>query len=341
MSKQLRDVALILSVILANPAVTFAQTRPQFIFPLACTYGKDCWAVNYVDVDPASGAVKDFMCKSKTYDAHKGTDFALGSVTQMKNGVDVLAVAEGTVLRLRDGEDDLLKAPAALEEIKSNKKECGNGIIIDHGNGLQTIYCHLKQDSIIVKPKDRIRTGQKIAQVGQSGLAEFPHLHLGITWEGGIIDPYTGAQDIKGCGQMQTPLWADVQNIVYEPVAIFDGGFRALSPDFPAIQRGDDLNPETLPRASAAFVFWSGFYNVEDGDEITLVMIDPEGKEFNRRSETVPQTRARQYYYTGRKLGNVQLINGEYQGIATLKRTSKNGEKPITRTKTFTVRVTD
>ena len=169
------------------------DTKPQFIFPVACVYGEDCWAVNYVDVDPAPEAIKDFNCKRKSYDGHKGTDFALGSVQHMKEGVDVFAAADGRILRVRDGEDDRLKTKEEFQEIDEAKKNCGNGVFIDHANGVQTIYCHLKKDSIVVKPKQRIKAGEKIGQVGQSGEAQFPHLHFGVIWEGGVVDPYTGA----------------------------------------------------------------------------------------------------------------------------------------------------
>ena len=95
------------------------REKPQFIFPVGCSYGKNCWVVNYVDVDPAEDMAKDFKCNRKTYDGHKGTDFALGSVAQMNEGVDVLAAASGRILRVRDSEDDVLKTPEEIKKIKS------------------------------------------------------------------------------------------------------------------------------------------------------------------------------------------------------------------------------
>ncbi len=300
------------------------QEKPQFIFPAGCSYGIDCWAVNYVDVDPALGAAKDFKCNSKTYDGHKGVDFALGSVEQMRAGVDVFAAAAGKVLRIRDRENDLLKTSEEFDKIKQAKRECGNGVLIDHGNGLQSIYCHLKQNSVVVKPRQRVKAGQKIAQVGQSGVAEFPHLHFGVIWEGGVVDPYTGALNTEGCGQMKQSLWHIGLPMKYEEVAIFDGGFRAQPPDFTAIQKGDDVNPKTLSLSSAALVFWSGFYNVEAGDEVILKVTDPEGLEFITRHEIVKKTRARQYYFTGRKIGKVQLKKGIYKGYTIITRANGN-----------------
>lgn len=310
-------------LILGLYSKSFAQSHDfggvKFTFPLSCTLGQDCWSVNYVDVDSAVGMAKDFNCKSKTYDDHKGTDFALGSVAQMKAGVNVLAAVAGKVLRVRDSETDILKTADEIKTIKENTRECGNGILVDHGNGLNTIYCHLKQGSVVVKPGQKVRAGDKIAQVGQSGLAEFPHLHFGVLWEENVIDPYTGFGVRDGCGKMKERLWIENLLIDYEPVAIFDGGFREKSPDFQAIERGEE-NPKTIGLNAASFVFWTGFYNVEEGDEVTLKVTDPTGTVFVERRQVQEKTRARQYYFTGRKIGNVQLVKGSYKGKAVIKR---------------------
>lgn len=53
----------------------------------------------------------------------------------------------------------------------------GNYLVIDHGNGEFSVYGHLKQNSVRVKPGQRVRQGDPVAQVGASGSAMFPHLH--------------------------------------------------------------------------------------------------------------------------------------------------------------------
>lgn len=303
----------------------------KFVTPLACAYGEDCWSVRYVDVGSGNKAI-DFKCNHKTNNGHTGTDFALRSVAQMKRGVDVLAAASGKVLRLRDGQADAVKTADEAAELQKQKKECGNGVLIDHGDGLKTIYCHLKQDSIVVKPNQSVKAGQKIAQVGLSGATEFPHVHMGVHWEGSVIDPFTGASVKDGCGEVKTPMWHKGLPVAYEPVIVFDGGFRSGSPDFESIGRGEE-NPEHIDLTSAGFVFWVGFYNVEQGDVVDLIITDPNGAVFVKRQNTVPQTRPRQYYFTGRKIGRVQLMIGEYKGYARIQR----GD--IVRERSFSVEV--
>ncbi len=308
----------------------FAQDV-QFIVPVGCDYGQDCWVVNYVDVADGD-KVSDFECNRKSYDGHNGTDFTLSNIAQMKRGVDVLAAADGKVLRIRDGRVDSLKSPEEMAQIKEQKKECGNGILIDHGNGLNTIYCHLKKGSIVVEHKQGVKAGQKIAQVGLSGVTEFPHLHFGVFWEGSVIDPFTGLTNKDGCAEVKEPLWHKGLPVTYEPVVIFDGGFRSGPPDFGAIARGEE-NPKQIDLGSAGFVFWAGFFNVEEGDVVDLKITDPDGALFVSRQDSVPETRARQYYFTGRKIGRVQLKPGVYEAEAKIMR----GD--IVREKRFTIQV--
>lgn len=291
--------------------------KTKFITPLACDYGENCWPVNYVDVD-ISDNVADFKCGERSYNAHKGTDFAV-RFEDLNKGVDVLAVADGTVLRVRDQQIDSIKSPEEQAELKKQKKECGNGVLIDHGSGLKTIYCHLKQGSVVVAQKQDVKAGEKIAQVGLSGVTEFPHLHLGVFWEDSVIDPFTGLTHKDGCGKMKAPLWHEGLPVSYEPVVIFDGGFRSGPPDFNAINAGQK-NPDTIDINSAGFVFWAGFYNVEEGDVVDLQITDPDGQVFITRRDEVPETRTRQYYYTGRKIGRVQLKQGEYKAKAKISR---------------------
>ncbi len=311
---------------------------PKFMFPVACHYGQDCWAVRYVDVDPEEGenAAKDFKCGSRTYDGHKGTDFALGSVEHMKNGVNVLAAAAGKVIRFRDGQSDDLKTEKELKDIIDSKKECGNGILLDHGDGLQTIYCQLKKDSIVVKQNQRVKAGQNIAQVGQSGLAKYPHLHFGVFEDGKVLDPYTGALNSEGCRQKENPMWHIGLPMRYEPVAIFDGGFRNKAPDFESIRRGYDINPAFLPLNSSALVFWVGFYNVEAGDKVEINIYDPSGQLFDTSTQTVKKPNIQKYFYTGRKTGDTALIKGIYKARVKF---SRFGNQAVSKVKEFSIGV--
>ncbi|NNC00901.1 M23 family metallopeptidase, partial [Corallococcus exiguus] len=143
--------------------------------PIACEIGRTCLVQHYVDSDPSATA-KDYRCGTLTYDGHDGTDIRVPTMAAQKAGVDVLAAAAGTVLRIRDTAPDVSVAVLGKDKVKDS--ECGNGAVVDHGGGWQTQYCHLSQASIAVKPGDVVKAGDRIGRVGLSGLTEFPHVHF-------------------------------------------------------------------------------------------------------------------------------------------------------------------
>lgn len=63
----------------------------------------------------------------------------------------------------------------------------GNTIIIDHGNGIYTIYMHLSKFN--VKPQDIVSKGDIIGLVGSSGRSSGPHLHFGVKVMNMSINP--------------------------------------------------------------------------------------------------------------------------------------------------------
>lgn len=302
----------------------------RFIQPVQCMIGQDCWIVNYVDVNPAAEKAEDFTCGPRSYDDHKGTDFALRSRAEMRSGVPVIAAAGGTIERLRNGEEDSIKSEADMEELKKNTRECGNGVLIDHGQGIKTIYCHMKKDSLSVAVGDHVKAGDKLGEVGQSGMAAFPHLHFGILWEDGVVDPFTGMMNTDGCGKMKNPLWAENTKLGYESAVIFDAGLSTGVPDFKAIEDGQK-SPESASAASSnALVLWAAFYGMREGDSVHLTIRDEQSRLVKDQTITQKKTRARQYYYTGRKFTDTPPPAGVYTGKIVLKRAGeKDREKSV------------
>ncbi|HUZ61917.1 MAG TPA: M23 family metallopeptidase [Hanamia sp.] len=66
-------------------------------------------------------------------------------------------------------------------------ERAGNYLIIQHGNGIESIYCHLSK--FLCSPDDLVFAGNAIAISGATGAVTAPHLHFAIKKDGRFIDP--------------------------------------------------------------------------------------------------------------------------------------------------------
>ena len=98
-------------------------------------------------------------------------------------GENVLAVADGEIVEARDGMPDNIPRTAAgftpavpitMENV------AGNFVTIALGNGQFAQYVHLQPGSVQVKTGERVRRGQLLGRVGNSGDARVPHLHFQV-----------------------------------------------------------------------------------------------------------------------------------------------------------------
>lgn len=94
-------------------------------------------------------------------------------------GEPLYAVADGTVVSTRDGMPDI---PPFTENpnLRSPRDYPGNNVQIRLRPGVYAGYAHLQPGSVRVRPGQRVRSGQMIGRVGNSGNTSGPHLHFGI-----------------------------------------------------------------------------------------------------------------------------------------------------------------
>lgn len=96
-------------------------------------------------------------------------------------GSEALAVADGVVVEVKDGIPENIPGlesravPITLETI------AGNHVVLDIGHGRYATYAHLQPGSLKVKLGDRVKQGQVLGLVGNSGNSTEPHLHFHLS----------------------------------------------------------------------------------------------------------------------------------------------------------------
>lgn len=255
------------------PAASSQVSPPSLGLPIACEPGRTCEVQHHMDRDPGPGA-RDYRCGTKTYDGHTGLDIRLPDMAAQRRGVAVVAAAAGKVLRVRDGVPDRVLGQGALDP--QDPQGCGNAVVIEHGGGWITSYCHMARGSVSVKPGDAVTAGQPIGKVGLSGLTEFPHVHMEVRRGGTVIDPFApDMSDPAACGA-QPGLWnaATAPKLAYRSGAILNAGFAEAQPSMLDVENAA-VKPFTA--ASPWLIVYVRAITLLPGDETELVLKGVDG----------------------------------------------------------------
>lgn len=110
-------------------------------------------------------------------------DLYTGNAQENKNypgyGSEVIAVADGVITEKQDGIPE--NTPGSANAVSTTLENiCGNHVIQSLGNGLYASYCHMQPGSLRVKKDARVKRGQVLGLVGNSGNSSAPHLHFQI-----------------------------------------------------------------------------------------------------------------------------------------------------------------
>ncbi len=263
--------------------------------PVACALGTDCAIAVYFDADP-TGEARDYLCGAMTYPGHAGVDFAATDYAAMDRGIAVLAAAPGVVVAARDGVPD---GRGEIDAEAVRNRECGNGIVIEHADGLFTQYCHLRQGSVTVLPGDSVDAGTQLGMIGQSGRANFPHVHFEVRQNEVPIDPFSG-RPADGCGNPGAPLWAPetAAALPYFAGLPYHIGFAGEQPE-PARIRAGDYDAAKVTSDSPFLVLWSAVWGLVEGDRVAMTIIAPDGTPVADTVIEIERTESWWYPYVG------------------------------------------
>lgn len=279
--------------------------------PVDCKLGETCHIQHFVDRDLGARS-RDFKCGPVSYNTHKGTDFALPTLADMKRGVDVLAAADGIVAATRDGIEDRYYGPQNAQEVKG--AECGNGVLLRHEGGFETQYCHLRKGSISVVKGQPVQSGDALGQIGLSGKTQFPHLHLSVRKNGEVIDPFD-TSDRAECGIGGPDLWA--QDLKYSPGGLLQIGFSNGLPSYETVRLGT-ANQDILPNNTSGLVLFAFAFMGYAQDRIDFTIHYPDGAVLLENSVTLPKAQSRYFRAAGKKLRTDRWPEGTYTGTVTL-----------------------
>ncbi|HBQ36767.1 MAG TPA: peptidase M24 [Rhodobacteraceae bacterium] len=298
-------------------AAPIAAKEPVLGLPIDCILGETCYVQHYVDRDEGPG-VSDFSCGSLSYDGHKGTDIALPNIDVMQEGVDVLAAASGTVIATRNHMPDIKYGSLGAPDVDTDGTECGNGIKIRHNDGWTTMYCHMKQGSIIVEKGQSVAKGNVLGQVGLSGKTQFPHVHLAVRKNDRIVDPFDVSDTLTCNNPDRNSLWH--KPLPYVASGIIQLGFDSKIPNYADIKA--DGNPLPFLAVNApALVLWGHAFGGLPNDTIVLNITGPNGV-FSHQKIRLGKKQVQYFRASGKRNKGTDWVKGRYRGTVKIMRGS-------------------
>ena len=228
----------------------------------------------FADHNPSTGSVVDYNGGTRTYDGHRGTDYALWPFSWNKMDAGemlVIAAAPGIIVSSAN-------VDSTDHNCLSSSSDPWNYVALLHADGRMTIYGHLRYNSLT-----KLGIGQSVAQgeylgtAGSSGNSSGPHLHFEVRYgnftNAEWMDPYAGPNSQPGS------LWEN-------QLAYFDSAINKLSTHSSPPATPDPCKP-SIPNLQDSFntparIYFYAFYRDYQGALATQLKIyRPDGSIYN------------------------------------------------------------
>jgi len=255
----------------------------KLIWPLEGTPFTELYISNYVDVDP-TGGLFDYTGGNASYDGHSAWDIGPGNFHEMDLGVEVYAAADGTVSQVHDGEFDRYTT-------WGSPSPTANYVKIDHGDGWQTIYWHLRRDSLQVEEGQVVQQGDFIGYLGSSGKSSGAHLHFGVRHHGRIVEPAIDPETF----------FLEPLRYVGDAPTVYLSGITNDSPSDHAKERPSDV--EVFPQATGQKTYaWARFAGLRENDSVQYVWKKPNGSTYFTGTTQMEQDYSNSQWWFSRTL---------------------------------------
>ena len=233
---------------------------------------------NYVDQNATSISndnttrnpleIDDWNCGKRTYDGHRGWDISLYPFwwfMQDGNFAEVIAAAPGEVISVIE---------TNLEQCDCVGSDPNNAITVEHADGSQSRYFHIKTNSAVVNVGDIVQTGDLLAYVGSVGCSSNPHLHFEVRdINNNVIEPAGGS-----CNNMMngTTDWWGMSFSYWEP-QILRLHSHSTTPTTAFCRSGEATNFRTNFSLNSSAYLTATFRDIQQNDTYTAYLYRPDG----------------------------------------------------------------
>jgi murein DD-endopeptidase MepM/ murein hydrolase activator NlpD len=243
-----------------------ASFPQRMIWPMELQPFEEAFWINYNDINPTSSHA-DLMGGNATYDGHNGIDVGPTYYARQDQGVDIYAAADGVVLSINDGEFD---------RETENDGGTSNFVILDHGNGWQTHYYHMRRDSVQVNVGQAVSQGDKLGLVASSGSSGSSHLHFEVRYRGLAVETHFD----------QATYWATLRDYVFDHVRLIDAGIANYPVGEHFWEGPSDI--DVLAQQSGIRLYGRGLFSgLQTGDVVQMVWRRPSGTTYTTRTVTM------------------------------------------------------
>lgn len=247
--------------------------RGNWLYPVGDLDRFDMATQSYADVDPRTTHTVDFSGNPIAVSQQAGWIIRAANFTTQDQGIPILASASGTVVEVVDGNFD-----RNFQQLFGMQP---NYVLLDHGNGWQSLYRNLARDSVTVSPGQTVAAGEVLGNMGASGQATGTQLQFQISRLGMPVEPMFATSEY----------FLDTQSVIYQPLQprVALDAVIANAPTPSVADWNDGLTARShfaAPRIeNPTLALWLNHLNA--GDQTKFEFIRPNGTIAATHEETV------------------------------------------------------